>query len=104
MSGFGKLIQGAMVAPPNGATEVAVSTTALSATAMPSTKPDAMVSFICTMTFNIDTGTSTVGEPSANYYFAANTLYSFNCGPGDTHFRVKASAAGSLKYWRSTRA
>ncbi len=104
MSGFGKLIQGAMVVGPGADTEVAVSTTALAATAMPTTKPDAMVSFICTVAFNVYFGTAAVGEPSVNYYFAANTLYSFNSGPDMTHFRVKATSAGSLKYWKSTRA
>lgn len=104
MSGFGKLIQGAMVAPPNGATEVATSTTATAATACPSTKSDVMMSFICTQAFNIDFGLSTMSAPSANYMFAAGTLYSFNCGPGDTHFRIASTAAGMLKYWKSTRA
>lgn len=104
MSGFGKLIQGAMVAPPNGASELSVSTTAIAATAVPTTKPDAMWSIISTVAFNLEVGLSSVGEPSTSYYFAAGVIYSWNGGPADTHFRVKATAAGSIKYWKSTRA
>jgi hypothetical protein len=106
MSGFGKLIQGAFVTPPSGATPLTlVAATASAATAMPSTKPDAQVSFCCSAAWWIDVGTQTgVAAPSSLDIFAANTLYSFACGPEYTHFRAISASGGSLAYWKSTRA
>lgn len=106
MSGFGKLIQGAYVTPPSGATPLTlVAATASAATAMPSTKPDAQVSFCCSAAWWIDVGTSTsVAAPSSLDIFAANTIYSFACGPEFTHFRAISASGGSLAYWKSTRA
>jgi hypothetical protein len=102
---FGKLIQAAYIVPPVDATEDAVSTTSTAAVDGALTGgPEVFYSFICTQAFNIEFGTASVGQPSANYMFAAGALYSFAISPDVTNFRIRATAAGTVKWWKSSRA
>jgi hypothetical protein len=106
--GTGMLIQGAFVKPPVGATETATTTSASASVSLwgsATPRKDTQFSFICDQNFNLEFDTdSTPPDPSANYMFAANTLYSFGPGSKITHFKVRSTAAGTLKWWRSTQA
>lgn len=101
----GMLIQGAFVRPPSGTENELALTTSVSATQDLGTglRKDCMISFISTVSFNINfSETSTVTDPSGNGYFAANTVHSFSPGSKLRYFEARGSAAGSLKWWRST--
>lgn len=98
----GKLVQAAGVRPPVGATETAVSTTASSALATSCVSADQWITLISDVAFNVEFGTSAVGAPSTNYMFAAGTPYSFQLAPEITSFRLRGTAAGTVKWWRSS--
>jgi len=106
---MGPLVSAARVRPPsqNNRTETAVvAATASSSIATSALSPDHWFSCICESAFNInfsDTGADTVTNPSAEYLFAANTIYSFELNQTNTHFKVTAESTGVFLHWRSSR-
>jgi hypothetical protein len=96
-----------IVAPASGKTSFAtVSGTASAAKATSVGEGGRWISVMCTQTFNLtfsDDGTSTVTDPAAEYYFAANVVYSFELTKRNSHFKVKTSADGFCLYWLSSR-
>jgi hypothetical protein len=85
--------------------DVAVSTT--SSSAIPhllGANSDGMVTIACSVAFNIKFGKSDLADPGAVYPFPAG-VYSFNPSltRGQTHFKIRGSAAGASKWWLSHR-
>lgn len=102
MSGI--LEQMARVKPPVSATETALTAGTQSAIQTLSGGKDVCYSFICDQAFNLNFSNtaSTVSEPSTAYVFSPGVLYSFAIAPEVKAFRAKATANGTLKWWRST--
>jgi len=102
--GLGLLTQAARVRPPVGATELAVTTSASAAQSLGTTGgSDVWYTFICTQAFNLEFDEdATPPDPSANYMFAAGVMYSFNISKQVLSFKARATAAGTLKWWRSS--
>jgi hypothetical protein len=68
---------------------------------------DRSISVICTADFDIifsDNGTNVITNPlSTTLPFLARTLYTFELGPKNTHYKTIAGGAGTIRHWLSSR-
>lgn len=95
------------VAPPStdNDNDVAVSTTSSAAIAHGlGDNADGLITIVCSVAFNIKFGDANVADPSAVYPFPAGA-YSVNpsIARKHTHFKIRGSAAGASKWWKSHR-
>lgn len=93
----------AYVRPPTTGNDndVAVSTTSSAAIAHNCKDSEEWITITCAVAFNIKFGTSALADPSAVYPYPAGS-YSFSPKAKDTHFKIRGSAAGDSKWWRSS--
>lgn len=98
------LEKAAYMRPPatGNANALVMSTTASAAIAHACVDSEEWVTFTCDVAFNILFGISTVADPGTVYPFPAGT-YSFSPRRGtETHFKVRATAAGAGMWWLSS--
>lgn len=82
--------------------DVVLSTSSSAAIAHLCKDSEEWITFTSDVAFNFRAGLSTVADPSAVYPFPAG-MYSFAPRAGtETHFKVRATSAGSFKWWRSS--